>query len=333
RMTTALPPIPVTLLSGFLGAGKTSLLNRLLSAPHGLRIAVIENEFGPVNIDSALLLRDTAEVIEMTNGCLCCTIRGDLAGHLQALQRRRATGELAFDRLVIETTGLADPTPIVQTFFGEPTLLEAYRLDGIITLVDALHAGQQLDRHAVVRKQIGFADRLLISKADLVSNEALSLLRERLTAMNPLAVQQVLQPGELPFAQLFELRGFHLDAATATPALAAAPGRLRPLGRSFADDIAALHWQHPGWVDRQRVGAVVQALLAEHGDDLLRYKGVLAVRDDPRRLIFQGVHRIAGFDYGPAWGADEAARCDLVLIGRQLPTARLQAELSACAVG
>lgn len=328
-MTTALSPIPVTLLTGFLGAGKTTLLNRLLSAPHGLRIAVIENEFGPVNIDSALLVRDTAEVIEMTNGCLCCTIRGDLAGHLHDLQHRRAAGELAFDRLVIETTGLADPTPIVQTFFGEPTLLETYQLDGILTLVDALHAGQQLDQHALLRKQIGFADRLLISKADLVSSAALAALGERLTAMNPLATQLVLQPGELPFAQLFELRGFHLDAAAPAPALE----RFRPLGRSFADDIAAMHWQHQGWVDRQRVGAVVQALLAEHGDDLLRYKGVLAVRDDPRRLIFQGVHRIAGFDYGRAWAADEAARCDLVLIGRQLPAERLQAELSACAVG
>ncbi|WP_137886306.1 GTP-binding protein [Pseudomonas sp. 2FE] len=317
-MTTALPPIPVTLLTGFLGAGKTTLLNRLLSAPHGLRIAVIENEFGPVNIDSALLVRETAEVIEMTNGCLCCTIRGDLVGHLQALQRRRAAGELAFDRLVIETTGLADPTPLVQTFFGEPTLLEAYQLDGILTLVDALHAGQQLDRHPLLRKQIGFADRLLISKADLVSSAALAALGERLAAMNPLAPQLVLRPGELPLAQLFELRGFHLDAAAPGPALAAATGRFQPLGRSFADDIAALHWQHQGWVDRQRVGAVVQ--------------GVLAVRDDPCRLIFQGVHRIAGFDYGQAWAADEAARCDIVLIGRQLPTARLQAELTACAV-
>jgi len=193
-MTATSSPIPVTLLTGFLGAGKTTLLNRLLSAPHGLRIAVIENEFGPVNIDSALLVRDSAEVIEMTNGCLCCTIRGDLAGHLHDLQRRRAAGELAFDRLVIETTGLADPTPLVQTFFGEPALLEAYQLDGILTLVDALHAGQQLDQHALLRKQIGFADRLLISKADLVSSADLAALGERLAAMNPLATQLVLRP-------------------------------------------------------------------------------------------------------------------------------------------
>jgi G3E family GTPase len=330
-MTTPSSPIPVTLLSGFLGAGKTTLLNRLLSAPHGLRIAVIENEFGPVNIDSALLVRDTAEVIEMTNGCLCCTIRGDLAGHLHDLQRRRAAGELAFDRLVIETTGLAEPTPIVQTFFGEPALLAAYQLDGILTLVDALHAERQLDEHAVLRKQIGFADRLLISKADLVSDASLARLKERLAAMNPLATLQVLEAGTLPFAQLFDVRGFHLDAAGST-ALSAAKRPLQPLGRSFADDIAALHWQHCGRVDRQRLGALMQRLLAEHGDDLLRYKGVLAVPDEPRRLIFQGVHRIAGFDYGLDWAEDEAVRSDIVLIGRQLPAARLLAELAACAL-
>ncbi|WP_443191635.1 CobW family GTP-binding protein [Pseudomonas indica] len=328
---TSPTPIPVTLLTGFLGAGKTTLLNRLLQADHGQRIAVIENEFGPVNIDSALLVRDTAEVIEMTNGCLCCTIRSDLAGHLRDLHRRRAAGELAFDRLVIETTGLADPTPLVQTFFGDPDLLETYQLDGVLTLVDAVHADRQLDEHAVARKQVGFADLLLVSKADLINEQDLIALGQRLAAINPLATQHVLWPGELPYADWFSLRSFHLD--TRAPTGLVEPARFRPVTRSFADDIAALHWQHDGRVDRQKVGAVVQGLLAERSDDLLRYKGVLAVHDDPRRLIFQGVHRIAGFDYGEAWESEDRARCDIVLIGRDLPTERLRTELDGCAFG
>lgn len=338
-------PIPVTLLTGFLGAGKTTLLNHILRGAHGQKIAVIENEFGPVNIDSALLIHEASEVIEMTNGCLCCTIRGDLDGHLRDLHARRAAGELAFDRLVIETTGLADPTPITQTFFASDALIQAYRLDGVIAVVDALHAPAQLAEHAVVRRQIGFADRVLVSKGDLVDEQALAALSARLARINLAAGQYRLAHGEVDLSLLFDLRGFHLDdsvlaAPAAHPAQLYQPalGASRPAFRapapaqSFADDIAALHLHHPGALDMLRISAFMNQLMEQHGDALLRHKGVLAIAGEPRRLIFQGVHKIAGFDYGREWG-DEAPRSDIVLIGRSLPEAALRAGFAECVAG
>ena len=162
-------PIPVTLLTGFLGAGKTTLLNRILGEAHGHRIAVIENEFGAVGIDSDLLVNSEEQIVEMNNGCICCTVRGDLVRILGQLAERRARGEVAFDRVIIETTGLADPAPVAQTFFVEDTIRQHYRLDAVITIVDAVHAQQQLDEHHEAQEQVGFADRILLSKTDLVA--------------------------------------------------------------------------------------------------------------------------------------------------------------------
>ena len=335
-------PIPVTLLTGFLGAGKTTLLNHILRANHGHRIAVIENEFGPVNIDSELLIQEASEVVEMTNGCLCCTIRGDLAHHLRSLHERKLAGELKFDRLVIETTGLADPTPIAQTFFAAPELAAAYILDAVITVVDTVHGPRQLDEHGVARKQVGFADRLLLSKTDLSGDPAVEALSARLARMNLQAPQYRLDHGRVDLDLLFEVRGFHLDedmlsrqtpsqARLYTPSQGTPGGALRAAsGNSFADDIAALHLHHDGPLDFQRISAFMNALMDEHGDNLLRHKGVLAIADDPRRLVFQGVHKIAGFDYGREWG-DEAPRSDIVLIGRGLPEEELRAAFARCA--
>ena len=326
-------PIPVTLLTGFLGAGKTTLLNHLL-AEAGERIVVIENEFGPVSIDSELLIRERDELVEMTNGCLCCTIRGDLSRHLHSLYQRRRDGELAFTRLVIETTGLADPTPIAQTLFSDETLAEAYALDGVLTVVDAVHGEQQLDQHLVARKQAGFADRLLISKTDLVDDASLDRLSERLSAINSQAEQHRLEQGRIVPELAFGVRGFHLDENLLRPASSERSLSFRPAGtRSFADDIAALHLSHDGPLDLQRISAFMNQLVEHHAEQLLRYKGVLAITGEPRRLVFQGVHRITGFDYGREWQDDETPRSNIVLIGQQLPADAIRAEFAACLTG
>ncbi|WP_332671814.1 CobW family GTP-binding protein [Aromatoleum sp.] len=321
-------PIPVTVLTGFLGAGKTTLLNRILTTSHAQRIAVIENEFGPVNIDSELLVQQSAEVVEMTNGCLCCTVRGDLAKNLVDLASRRAAGEVAFDRVVIETTGLADPGPVIQTFFAEPELAETYLLDGVLTVVDAIHAPRQLDEHPVLQKQIGFADRILVSKSDGVRAEAVDALVERLARINPRAPLRRLVAGPLDIGDLLDIRGFNLNetllADEAAPRFRPAAGPRAFARKNHGDEIGSLLLEHDGEVDLDRVGAFVQDMLDRHGDDLLRYKGVLAVPNQPARLVFQGVQRVAGFDYGTEWAADEQRRSRIVVIGRRLPESELR---------
>ncbi|NMG74746.1 CobW family GTP-binding protein [Aromatoleum diolicum] len=330
-------PIPVTVLTGFLGAGKTTLLNRILTTGHGQRIAVIENEFGPVNIDSELLVQQSAEVVEMTNGCLCCTVRGDLAKNLIDLKARREKGELVFDRIVIETTGLADPGPVIQTFFAEPELAQSYLLDAVLTVVDAVHAPRQLDEHPVLLKQIGFADRLLVSKSDGVATDALDTLVDRIARINPRAPIRHLVDGDLDIGFLFDIRGFNLNESLLADD--AATPRFYPvakgIGAAFVrknhgDEIGSLLLEHAGDVDLDRIGAFVQQMLDRHGDDLLRYKGVLAVPEQASKLVFQGVHRIAGFDYGAEWADDDVRRSRIVLIGRRLPEAELRAGFATC---
>jgi G3E family GTPase len=205
--------IPATILTGFLGSGKTTLLKRVLSEAHGQKIAVIENEFGEENIDNDILVADTSEqIIQMSNGCICCTIREDLRATLQDLAQKKRKGELDFERVVIETTGLADPGPVAQTFFMDDEIAESYLLDSILTLVDAKHANQQLDDRQEARRQVGFADQIFISKADLVSQEDLEALQHRLRHMNPRAPQKAVHFGEVALTEVFDLRGFNLNA-------------------------------------------------------------------------------------------------------------------------
>jgi len=205
--------IPATILTGFLGAGKTTLLKRVLSEAHGMKLAVIENEFGEENIDNEILVADTNEqIIQMSNGCVCCTIREDLRATLQLLAAKRRKGLLQFDRVVIETTGLADPGPVAQTFFMDDEIAETFLLDSILTLVDAKHAQQQLNDRVEAQRQVGFADQIFISKADLVSADELAALQHRLKHMNPRAPHKVVHFGEVPIQEVFDLRGFNLNA-------------------------------------------------------------------------------------------------------------------------
>jgi len=205
--------IPATILTGFLGSGKTTLLKRVLTEAHGQKIAIIENEFGEENIDNDILVSDTNEqIIQMSNGCICCTIREDLRTTLQTLAAQKRKGELNFDRVVIETTGLADPGPVAQTFFMDDEIAESFLLDSILTLVDAKHAAQQLNDHQEARRQVGFADQIFISKSDLVSQPELEALQHRLAHMNPRAPQKVVHFGEVSLAEVFDLRGFNLNA-------------------------------------------------------------------------------------------------------------------------
>ena len=205
--------IPVSILTGFLGSGKTTLLKRVLSESHGMKIAVIENEFGEENIDTDILRTESTEqILQMSNGCICCTIREDLREALQLLAAKRRQGLVEFDRIVIETTGLADPGPVAQTFFMDDEIAETYLIDSILTLVDAKHANQQLDDRQEARRQVGFADQIFLSKTDLVTEGEKEALIHRLKHMNPRAPIQAVHFGDVPLSQVFDLRGFNLNA-------------------------------------------------------------------------------------------------------------------------
>ncbi len=319
--------IPVTILTGFLGSGKTTLLNRILREPNAYRIAVIENEFGEAGIDSEILLQNSAEqIIEMSNGCICCTVRGDLANALTDLERRRQAGTLKFDRVIIETTGLADPIPVAQTLFVEPGVHTAYLLDAVITVVDAKHAQSQLDQHQEAQEQVGFADRLLISKSDLVDAPSLEHLALRLATMNPRAAQSRVQFGQIDLAQVLDLRSFKLNTA-----IEIEPHFLSgEHHHQHADSVSSFVYRSEHALDEPTFNRLMDALIASHGPDLLRYKGVLNLSGRKNRVVFQGVHASIGVEEGPSWGPDERRATTLVFIGRDLPREVIEHGLAQC---
>ncbi|MDF0730045.1 GTPase [Pseudomonas entomophila] len=313
-------PIPVTVLTGFLGAGKTTLLKHMLKAEHGLKIAVIENEFSEAGIDSQLLGDEPVQVMTLANGCVCCSIHGDLTRALFLLLERLDAGEIAFDRLVIECTGLADPAPVAQTFFIDEELRERYILDGIITLVDAKHADLHLTQ-AIAQAQVGFADRLLLSKTDLVEPAEVEALGERLARINRRAAQRVVEHGRIDLAELLDVRGFNLN-----PDLGGSlKPTLRPLLKPATPDrIATLVLRTDTALDIDRLSDFMNELLESHGKQLLRYKGVLNIAGEERRLVFQGVLKLYGFDWDAEWRVDEPRESVLVFIADELPEARIR---------
>ena len=311
-------PIPVTILSGFLGAGKTTLLRYLLKAEHGLKIAVIENEFSDAGIDTQLLGDEPVQVMTLANGCVCCTIHTDLTKALYLLLERLDSGEIAFDRLVIECTGLADPAPVAQTFFIDEELRERYLLDGIITLVDAAHADVHLSQ-TIAQAQIGFADRLLVSKRDLVDDATFDALCERLTRINRRAPIRVVEHGKIDLAQLLDVRGFNLNADLGGGL------SLRPVQPAASvDRISSLVLRTDKPLDIDSLSTFMNELLEDHGKQLLRYKGVLNIAGEDRRLVFQGVLKLYGFDWDTEWAEGEARESVMVFIADDLPEAKIR---------
>lgn len=310
---STLKPIPVSILTGFLGSGKTTLLNRILSEPHGERLAVIENEFGETGIDHELLLAGDEQIVELNNGCLCCTVRGDLVRILGELADRRESGRIVFDRVLIETTGLADPGPVAQTFFLDEGIARRYLLDAVLTVVDAVHAMRQLDTHAQAQAQVGFADALLLSKTDLASAAQVEALTGRLRRINPRARLSQMPFGRVPLAEVLDLRGFNLDDR-----LAIDPGWLH--GHQHAHDhVESWVFRSEQAFDETRLQDFLEAIARVYGPDLMRYKGVLSVAGLPFRLIVQGVHELMGLAPGADWRADEARGSVMVFIGKDLP--------------
>jgi len=317
--------VPVTILTGFLGSGKTTLLNRILKEDHGQRIAVIENEFGEVGVDNAIIETGDEQIVEMNNGCICCTVRGDLIRILGTLKEKRDQGTLKFDRVVIETTGMADPGPVAQTFFTDEEIGNYYLLDSIITLVDAKHAPRQLDEFHEAQEQVGFADRILLSKTDLTANEETEALVQRLKRMNPRAPIKKVHFGDAPLDEVLDIRGFNLNAI-----LQLDPEFLTDIQHEHHDEVQSFVFRSDKPFDGQKLEQFLSGMIQVYGPDLLRYKGVLWMKGNARRVVFQGVHMMMGGDMGKPWGKGEKKGSVMVFIGKKLPKDIFIAGMQEC---
>ena len=343
-------PIPVTVLTGYLGAGKTTLLNRILTEDHGRRYAVIVNEFGEVGIDNDLVVDTDEEVFEMNNGCVCCTVRGDLIRVLSGLMRRQTASRRAFDAIIVETTGLADPGPVAQTFFVDEDVRAKTRLDSVTTVVDAKHVLLRLADSREAREQVAFADQIVLNKTDLVNEAELVEVERRLRRLNPLAPIHRAQRSGVELGLILERGSFDLDRILdlepefLNPAHGEA-GHVHdehcghdhahhdhsPGGHAHEDqDIVGVALTSNRPLNGQRVTQWLNTLLQLQGPDILRAKGILDVKGEDRRLVFQAVHMILEGDLQRAWTPQDRRYSRMVFIGRNLDRAWLEAGLKAC---
>ena len=325
-MSDVITMIPVTVLTGFLGAGKTTLLQRVLTEQHGQKIAVIENEFGAESIDNELLVQAAGEqLVEMNNGCICCTVRGDLSRILKELHEKRAAGTAKFERVIIETTGMANPGPVAQTFFMDEFVADHYLLDAVITVVDAKHGMQTLDTQDEAQAQVAFADRLLVSKRDLVSEAEFATLKQRLVQMNPRAPVTPVDFGKVDIKDILDIRGFNLNAV-----LDISPEFLTSDAHTHDDAVKSFVFQSDRAFDGTKFEEFMSAITQVYGNDMLRYKGVLWLHGLERRMVFQGVHMMMGADAGKPWAKGEKKSSKMVFIGRAMPEKTIVEGLKQC---